>query len=198
MLDGVSRPDLRLRAAVVLLGLLGLAVLVGRASPGFAARAEGLKAAEPPRAATVVRRERARGDPAASGPAAAKVFAALRWAVAQQGHPYVWGGIGPNGFDCSGLVMEAYRRAGIQLPRVAADQYAAGPKVDRAHLQAGDLVFFAWNLDDPASVHHVGLYLGEGWMLDAPHSNAVVRVDSIRRPDLIGATRPVGLGGSGL
>ena len=53
MLDGVSRPDLRLRAAVVLLGLLGLAVLVGRASPGFAARAEGLKAAEPPRAAPV-------------------------------------------------------------------------------------------------------------------------------------------------
>src|SRR4029450_6680565 len=94
MLDGVSRPDLRLRAAVVLLGLLGLALVVGRASPGFAARAvgvktarpawraarpprgsaaraQGLKAAQPPRAAPVVRRERARGDPTASGPAAA-------------------------------------------------------------------------------------------------------------------------------
>ncbi|HEX8862952.1 MAG TPA: hypothetical protein VGC06_28435, partial [Actinomycetes bacterium] len=62
----MSRSDLRLRAAVVLLCLLGLAVLVGRASPGFAARAVGLKAAEPPRPATIVRRERARGDPAAS------------------------------------------------------------------------------------------------------------------------------------
>ena len=76
-------------------------------------------------------------------------------------------------FDCSGLVQWAYGKAGISLPRVAADQARAGVEVNPSDAQAGDLVFFG------SPIHHVGIYLGGGKMVDAPHTGAAVRIDSV-------------------
>jgi cell wall-associated NlpC family hydrolase len=116
------------------------------------------------------------------------VVAALTFAAEQLGTPYLWGGTGPGGFDCSGLARAAYAHAGVVLPRVAQDQYDAGPPVPAgAPLEPGDLVFFG---DGPSVVDHVGIYVGEGEMIDAPHTGAVVRFDSAGWSGLVGATRP--------
>jgi cell wall-associated NlpC family hydrolase len=101
---------------------------------------------------------------------------ALDWALAQVCTPYVWGGETPGaGFDCSGLTQAAYRVAGIALPRAAQEQYDAGPPVPAgAPLEPGDLLFFGLGPDD---VTHVGIYVGGGQMVDAPHAGAAVRVE---------------------
>ncbi|MCF2531180.1 C40 family peptidase [Yinghuangia soli] len=116
---------------------------------------------------------------------------AIAFAQAQIGTPYVWGGDGPSegGFDCSGLTKAAYAAAGITIPRVAQDQYAAGPKVPPgAPLFPGDLVFYGTT----TNIHHVGLYIGNGLMVDAPYTGALVRTEPYRRvgDDYYGATRP--------
>jgi cell wall-associated NlpC family hydrolase len=113
---------------------------------------------------------------------------ALQYALAQLGTPYVWGGESPDGFDCSGLVQAAYATAGITLPRVAQQQFDAGPMLPAGEpLQPGDLVFFG---DDAAHVSHVGMVSGPGLMVDAPFTGAVVRFDGYERASYIGATRP--------
>lgn len=118
----------------------------------------------------------------------ASAVAAIEFAAEQLGTPYLWGGTGPGGFDCSGLVQAAYHQAGIDLPRVAQDQFDAGPPVpDGTGVQPGDLLFFGSGAD---GVDHVGLYVGAGEMIDAPHTGAAVRLDSADWPDLVGATRP--------
>jgi len=117
--------------------------------------------------------------------------AAVRWALAQLGDPYRWGAVGPDSFDCSGLTSSAYRAAGTAIPRVSRAQWNAGPHVDVANLLPGDLVFYADNVRDPATIHHVGLYIGNGLMVHAPHTGAVVMVASIWREGYIGATRIV-------
>ena len=123
-------------------------------------------------------------DPGVSG----TVVAALSFAARQLGTPYVWGGSGGGGFDCSGLAQAAYGAAGIALPRVAQQQFDAGPAVsDGSSVVPGDLVFFG---SGPGSVEHVGLYVGAGEMIDAPHTGALVRFDDAHWPDLVGATRP--------
>jgi cell wall-associated NlpC family hydrolase len=101
---------------------------------------------------------------------------AVDWALAQVGTPYIWGGETPGvGFDCSGLVQAAYKVAGITLPRVAQDQYDATTKLGPdGPLQPGDLIFFGGG---PTDVTHVGLYIGNGQMVDAPHTGADVRVE---------------------
>lgn len=119
-----------------------------------------------------------------------KAATAVTFARAQIGTPYVWGGDGPaeGGFDCSGLTQAAYRAAGISLPRVAQSQYDAGPKIPAGKpLLPGDLVFFGTS---PNNIVHVGLYVGNDQMVNAPNSRSTVRQESYRWANYIGATRP--------
>ncbi|MCF3176545.1 bifunctional lytic transglycosylase/C40 family peptidase [Streptomyces sioyaensis] len=118
---------------------------------------------------------------------------AIYFAQGRLGTRYLWGGTGTAAqggrFDCSGLTQAAYHSVGIELPRVANDQWNAGPHPKRDELLPGDLVFFANNLNDPRSIHHVGIYVGGGYMINAPYTGAVIRFDKIDSPDYIGATR---------
>ncbi|MEU2869584.1 NlpC/P60 family protein [Streptomyces olivoreticuli] len=118
---------------------------------------------------------------------------AIYFAQEKLGTPYLWGGDGTTEdggrFDCSGLTKAAYETVGITLPRVANDQWNAGAHPKRDELLPGDLVFFAHDLNDPRSIHHVGLYVGGGYMINAPHTGALIRFDKIDTPDYIGATR---------
>jgi len=117
--------------------------------------------------------------------------AAVRWALAQLGDPYRWGAAGPDTFDCSGLTSSAYRAAGVSIPRVSRAQWGAGPHVQLANLLPGDLIFYADNPSDPGTIHHVGIYIGNGLIVHAPHTGDVVRVASIWREGYAGATRIV-------
>ncbi|MGW2374341.1 C40 family peptidase [Kitasatospora sp. NPDC001683] len=114
------------------------------------------------------------GATASSG----SIEAAMDYALAQLGKPYVWGGNGPSGYDCSGLVQQAYRRSGISLPRVADDQYAATTPIGAGQLRRGDLVF--WSDSGRASgIHHVGIYLGGGKFVEAPRPGRTVRISTL-------------------
>ena len=94
------------------------------------------------------------------------------------GVPYLWGGTTPDGFDCSGLVQYVYRTLGIELNRVSQDQVKQGMPLTREQLMPGDLVFF----EEDGDVHHVGIYAGDGYMIHAPYTGAVVSYQSIDTP----------------
>jgi len=102
--------------------------------------------------------------------------AAVAAAMSFRGTPYLWGGATPAGFDCSGLVQYVYRGLGITLPRVTTDQAQAGLPVQRDQLVPGDAVFFA---DATGYVHHVGIYIGGGDFVHAPHTGDVVKVSTL-------------------
>jgi cell wall-associated NlpC family hydrolase len=122
-----------------------------------------------------------------ASPLAKTVIAA---ASTQVGKPYVYGGSGPDSWDCSGLVQWAFTRAGVVLPRTAADQYAAvGQKIGLGQLEPGDLLFWATDSSNPASIHHVAIYLGGGLMLAAPHTGTVVQVQPVYLDGYYGAVR---------
>ncbi|MGC0416208.1 NlpC/P60 family protein [Embleya sp. AB8] len=119
-----------------------------------------------------------------SSTASSKAAQAVAFAKAQVGKPYVYGATGPNAYDCSGLVQAAYQSAGVSLPRVTNDQFAADPHVSIANLQPGDLVFFY------SGISHVGIYIGDGKMVHAANSRKPVEIASINTMPIAGATRP--------
>jgi hypothetical protein len=125
-------------------------------------------------------------------PAEEVAAAAVQFAYSQLGRPYRWGATGELGFyDCSGLMLKAYLAGGLELPRTSRQQWTAGARVwEVAQLQPGDLVFYAYNTADPATIHHVGIYIGAGNMIDAPYTGANVRITPFMRGDFIGAVRP--------
>ena len=108
---------------------------------------------------------------------------ALQFAMSRRGYPYVWGAAGPTAFDCSGLVVWAYANVGISLPHYTGDLWNSGVHVSRNDLEPGDLVFFF------AGISHVGIYIGNGLMVDAPDFGIPVRVDPVYWGAYDGAVR---------
>jgi len=106
----------------------------------------------------------------------AELVAMLKAAASRVGYPYVWGGSGPTMFDCSGLVQWSFARAGVVMPRVAADQARTGPAIPFSRAQAGDLLFYRTDPTAPDYISHVAIYLGKGLMIQAPHSGANVQI----------------------
>ncbi len=101
------------------------------------------------------------------------------------GAPYRWGASGPDAFDCSGFTMYVYAQVGVSLPHSSRAQYQVGERVSRANLRPGDLVFFG-----RSRIHHVGIYVGSGEYIHAPHTGDVVRIAPLNRSDYAGAVRP--------
>lgn len=108
---------------------------------------------------------------------------ALREALTRTGDPYVWGAAGPSSFDCSGLVVWAYAQIGISLPHFTGDLWNSGVHVSRSQLEPGDLVFFF------ADIGHVGIYVGNGYMIDAPTFGIPVGVHPVFWSAYVGAVR---------
>lgn len=114
-----------------------------------------------------------------------KAAAAIEFARQQLGKPYRYAAVGPDTYDCSGLTMKAYAAAGISMPHYSGAQYAMFPKVPTSMLEPGDLVFRG-----PGGSQHVGIYIGNGLMINAPSTGDVVKVAPIGR--IIGGARPTG------
>ncbi len=115
--------------------------------------------------------------------------AAVEIARQYLGVPYVWAGASPSGgFDCSGLVLYVYAQLGIDLPHFARSQYECGQHIAYSALMPGDLVFFGSSVE---TIHHVGIYIGDGQFIHAPQTGDVVKISNLSaRSDLIGACRP--------
>lgn len=111
---------------------------------------------------------------------------ALRQALTRVGDPYVYAAAGPDAFDCSGLVVWAYAQIGISLTHYTGALWNEGVHVSRSQLQPGDLVFFYQDIG------HVGIYMGDGMMVDAPHTGADVRVEPVYWAEYVGAVRILG------
>ena len=144
------------------------------------------QAAAAQRAQTAVAR-RSRNSPglvANPGPASGNAATAVQTALNQVGDPYVWGAAGPDTFDCSGLTMYAWRAAGVGLPHNTNAQYSATRHISIDQLQPGDLVYYN-------GFGHMGMYIGNGQIVHAPHSGDVVKVTGLYYPgNPVGASRP--------
>ena len=150
-----------------------------RAAAALAARAAAA------RAATAALQSQPVSTPVVTG-GSGGASVAVQWAYRELGKPYVWGAAGPDSFDCSGLTQYVWAKAGVYLDHYTGSQWNEGRHVSQSELQPGDLVFFGGDL------HHVGIYIGGGNMIEAPHTGANVRVSPYDRPDYAGAIRPGG------
>ena len=129
------------------------------------------------------------GVPAVQAPTQA-VATAITFAEQQLGKPYLWGGTGPDAFDCSGLVMMAYRSAGIDIARTSEAQWATEQRVPASQVQPGDLVFFAGSDGTTTDPGHVALVIGNGKMIEAYATGFPIRVASYAGRGAIGFTQP--------
>ncbi len=119
-------------------------------------------------------------------PASGRAAVAVQVALDQLGDAYSWGAAGPSRFDCSGLTMYAWGKAGVSLSHSSASQFGEGRRVSRANLMPGDLVFFG-----TSSIHHVGMYIGNGKMVHAPNPSKPVQVNDVDyMSGYAGAVRP--------
>jgi peptidoglycan DL-endopeptidase CwlO len=116
---------------------------------------------------------------------------AVEFALSQVGKPYIYGATGPYGYDCSGLALASWRAAGVELPRTAAQQYYAGSHVDLNDVQPGDLIFWAADVSDPATIYHVAISLGGERTVQASQTGHPVEVLALWPSGLVPlATRP--------
>ncbi|MEV6351831.1 NlpC/P60 family protein [Streptomyces hydrogenans] len=152
-------------------------------TPGTTARTGADAAGTTATGGTTARADRSSGDRAPVAAPTGRASAAISFARAQLGKPYVWGATGPSGYDCSGLTQAAWRAAGVSLPRTTYTQINAGRRVSRSELAPGDLVFFY------SGISHVGLYIGGGQMIHAPRPGAPIRIAPIDEMPFAGATR---------
>jgi cell wall-associated NlpC family hydrolase len=122
-----------------------------------------------------------------TGPTSTQAGKAVAFAYAQLGKPYVWGATGPGSYDCSGLVLSAWASAGVTIPRVTYDQWAALPHISASALEPGDLLFYD-------GIGHVSMYVGDGYIIDAPSPGLVVQKIPMNTgwyaATFIGAARP--------
>ncbi|MCB0894747.1 MAG: C40 family peptidase [Nocardioides sp.] len=127
-----------------------------------------------------------RGTVTRTAPVAAsgRAGAAVAYAMAQVGKAYVYGAAGPSAFDCSGLTMMAWAQAGVSLPHSSSAQYSSGPHVAESDLQPGDLVFYY------SPISHVGMYIGNGMIVNAENPSSGIRVTSLHAMPYVGAVRP--------
>jgi cell wall-associated NlpC family hydrolase len=138
-----------------------------------------LKAQQTPRASRSTTR-----PPVYDGPAQGRGRTVVEFAFAQLGKPYVFGADGPGSYDCSGLTMAAWRQVGVSLPHSAHEQYEQEPKVSKANLQPGDIVFFY------SPIHHNGIYIGNGTVIHAPQEGEYVEKIAMSAMPYSGAVRP--------
>jgi cell wall-associated NlpC family hydrolase len=129
------------------------------------------------------------GNGGGSGHNSRGARAAVDFALAQLGDMYLWAAAGPDRWDCSGLTMAAWERAGVQLPHYSVAQYEQTKRISEDELRPGDLIFWAENANDPGTIFHVAMYLGGGRMVHAPRTGKPVRIDSVyywESPDFFG------------
>ena len=172
---------IRVGAPMTAAGLVASSLLAPTAAAAIgsslvAARAD----ASPGPGAATQRTAAGQAGPAADGhPGSSVTATAIGYAMAMLGKPYVWGGSDPAaGFDCSGLILSAYRYAGLALPRTAAQQYlsATGSRLSLAQAQPGDLVFWGTDPHRGGSVYHVAMYASPGMVISAPSTGSVVQI----------------------
>jgi peptidoglycan DL-endopeptidase CwlO len=167
--------------------LKGKDAQIAQLEKDYAAKQAALKAqAEAAARAAAARAAAARAQPGHIGvsvPGGASGSKVVQVAMKYIGVPYVWAGASPSGFDCSGLVLYSYAQVGVHLPHSAAMQYRCGTPLSKNELQPGDLVFF-YN-----PIHHVGIYVGNGNMINAPYTGARVRIESVWKSSYYGACR---------
>jgi peptidoglycan DL-endopeptidase CwlO len=120
----------------------------------------------------------------ASVPATGRAAAAVQYAMAQVGDAYVYGAMGENAFDCSGLTMRAWAQAGVSLPHSSSAQFSSGPRIAAGDLQPGDLVFYY------SPISHVGMYIGNGMIVHAANPGTGVAVAGLYSMPYVGAVRP--------
>ncbi|GAA0951186.1 hypothetical protein GCM10009554_52200 [Kribbella koreensis] len=129
------------------------------------------------------------GNDGGSGHNSRGARAAIDFALAQLGEPYIWAAAGPSSWDCSGLTMGAWKKAGVQLPHYSVAQYEQIKHISEDDLRPGDLIFWAEDSGDPGTIFHVAMYLGGGRMIHAPRPGRPVTTDSIyywEAPDFFG------------
>lgn len=151
------------------------AAAVRRAKAAAAAKAAAERRAAAARAAANRPPRGGGGTPGPTHPGGSAASIAVNAALSQLGKPYVWGAAGPYSYDCSGLMLWSYAKAGVYLPHFSGYQYTSGRHVSLRSLIPGDLVFWSYN-GAPSGIHHVAMYIGGGSIVEAPTQGVPVHV----------------------